>query len=485
MIMKFILKKEFRMKKITEYYKIMLPFLVLVGAFILLSGSGELQAVSINPAIEIDPLPLEAMEGDSLSYMVSLATMPSADVIVEIMGDSQVDTLSVRSLRFTPSDYGDKSVTVRITDDDIAEGVHTGVLTHSASSDDLDYNNLPPRRENVTITDNDIASVIISIESLTVAEGSESTYTAVLASQPLSNVTVEVNAGDGLTATPRTLAFTSGNWDTPKTVTVSAESNTTCGDERESQITHDVIGFGGATAQPIDVTIEDTTSPCPVYLPLIIQKEYIRYLGFESSLVGWTIPSDPIAASLADFIDTDGNLGSDSQAVSDLLSGSEALLIGDPSYDNLGGVPVGFGTVSRQIDVPVIAKKLKFDYVIVSHDIGWNSSSLFDTFELHFSDPFVGNALPGTAEDVCRNSGGTADMTKNAGVVFCDGITGSASQDGQPQMKTGSAEYDFGNAPGLGDGEMIRTITLTFRVHNRGDGFYNTWVYIDNVRFEE
>ena len=61
---------------------------------------------------------------------------------------------------------------------------------------------------------------------LTVAEGSSNTYTVVLAAQPISNVTVTVTRKTGgdsdLSLSGSPLTFTSTNWDTAQTLTVSA-----------------------------------------------------------------------------------------------------------------------------------------------------------------------------------------------------------------------------------------------------------------------
>ena len=81
----------------------------------------------------------------------------------------------------------------------------------------------------VTITDNDTADVIVSAMSTDpIAEnGGTSTFTVVLDSQPLGNVTVPITStvaectldGGGGTAS---LIFTSGDWNIPQTMTVTA-----------------------------------------------------------------------------------------------------------------------------------------------------------------------------------------------------------------------------------------------------------------------
>ena len=84
----------------------------------------------------------------------------------------------------------------------------------------------------VTIVDNDgeespaAPGVTVSKTALTVAEEDTTgdRYTVVLDTQPTADVTVTVagHAGTDVTPDPTTLTFTPSNWDTPRTVTVTA-----------------------------------------------------------------------------------------------------------------------------------------------------------------------------------------------------------------------------------------------------------------------
>ena len=76
----------------------------------------------------------------------------------------------------------------------------------------------------LAITDNDERGVTVSPTDLTLAEGASATYTVVLDTEPTETVTVtpSVSGSPDLTFTPSSLTFTSSDWDTAKTVTVSA-----------------------------------------------------------------------------------------------------------------------------------------------------------------------------------------------------------------------------------------------------------------------
>ncbi len=102
--------------------------------------------------------------------------------------------------------------------------------------------------------------VTVSPTDLTVAEGAEATYTIVLDSQPNGSVTVTPTSGNAEAASVSdALTFTTGNWNTAQTVTVTGveENNADSGDESLS-ITHAVSGYGAVTtAADVQVTVND------------------------------------------------------------------------------------------------------------------------------------------------------------------------------------------------------------------------------------
>jgi hypothetical protein len=66
-------------------------------------------------------------------------------------------------------------------DDDIAEGNHNGTISHSAMSNDTNYNGIGIKNVSVTITDNDGAGVSLTPSSVTATEGGATgSYTVVV-----------------------------------------------------------------------------------------------------------------------------------------------------------------------------------------------------------------------------------------------------------------------------------------------------------------
>ena len=99
------------------------------------------------------------------------------------------------------------------------------IVTAAATSTDTDYNGHQRGRRSVTNTDNDTAGITVSPTSgLTTTEaGGTATFTVVLTSQPTANVTIGLASNDTTegTVSPASVTFTTGNWNTPQTVTVT------------------------------------------------------------------------------------------------------------------------------------------------------------------------------------------------------------------------------------------------------------------------
>lgn len=98
----------------------------------------------------------DVIEGGSTdTYSLRLTSAPTADVTVNITPDSQVG-VSPNSLTFTTANWDtDQTVTVTAVDDSLNEFAHSGVINHSATSADANYNAIGIDGFLVSITDND------------------------------------------------------------------------------------------------------------------------------------------------------------------------------------------------------------------------------------------------------------------------------------------------------------------------------------------
>ena len=227
--------------------------------------------------VTVTPRSLSVKEGAPAStYSVFLKTEPKVTVTVAITSASaqpeNTESLDVspRTLRFTAGNwYIPQVVSVRAAEDtDAVEGTVT--LTHTASGGA--YDGLTSLPVMVEIDDNDEDGLTVTPTSLQLAEGSRKTYTVVLNTEPpesQTGVVVTVTGGAGLSATPGTLNFNTGNWNRPRTVTVHATENA---DEAAagvtSNVTHSVTGYGTVSTGPeVAVIIKDNDTPGVVIDP--------------------------------------------------------------------------------------------------------------------------------------------------------------------------------------------------------------------------
>ena len=215
---------------------------------------------------------LSVAEGDSVSYTVRLASRPTATVTVTLRsGDDRsvsliepapvppTPTTPARStLSFTTGDWDlPRTVTVGGVDDDDAADESTTV-THTASGGGY---SAVSATVTVTVDDDDTVGLVVSAESLSVAEGATASYTVRLATEPTAAVTVALTSSDvgAVSVLPASLTFTTakGNWDRDRTITVTGVDDADDVDE-STTVTHTASGGDyGALTETLPVTVDD------------------------------------------------------------------------------------------------------------------------------------------------------------------------------------------------------------------------------------
>ena len=177
--------------------------------------------------VRVSESDLTVPENDTATYTVVLDTVPTGEVTVTVAkadgGDTDL-TADPSTLTFTTANWNTaQTVTVSAADDaDTDDGAAT--FTHSASGggyDDADIASVSADE-----ADDDVAGVSVSESRLTVPEGGSATYTVALDTPPTAAVEIAVAkeaGGDAdLTVAPSSLTFTTSNWNTAQTVTVTA-----------------------------------------------------------------------------------------------------------------------------------------------------------------------------------------------------------------------------------------------------------------------
>jgi len=196
--------------------------------------------------------------GPTDTYTVVLTTQPTATVTITVDPDDQTDLGSgagvAITLPFTTGNWGTaQTVTVTAVDDAVQEGDHTSTITHTASSSDGNYDGTSIVDVTANVLDNDAPEVRVteSGDSTDVAErGATDTYTVVLTTLPTATVTVTVDPDDQIdlgsgTGVAIVLTFTTGNWSTERTVTVTAVDDGVPEDAHTSIITHSASSTDG------------------------------------------------------------------------------------------------------------------------------------------------------------------------------------------------------------------------------------------------
>ncbi|MCY4620358.1 MAG: calcium-binding protein, partial [bacterium] len=161
---------------------------------------------------------VSVVEGATAEYTVVLDSEPTANVVVAATSGTQAKaTVAPASHTFTPSNW-DTAQKFTVT------GVEAGTsaITHAATSDDTQYSG--ETVSSVTATVTKAPGVTVSAEMVSVADGSTATYTVVLDTQPSGDVTVAATSGaTGKATVSGAVTFTTGNWDAPKTFTVTGQ----------------------------------------------------------------------------------------------------------------------------------------------------------------------------------------------------------------------------------------------------------------------
>ena len=213
------------------------------------------------------------------TYTVVLTSEPTAAVSITLeSGDSGAATVSPATLTFATTNWGTvQTVTVTGVDDDVDQSSDRSVsISHSASSGDSTYDEINIANVTAVVMDDDVRGVTVSGSSgLSISEADDGdtdeltenvgSYTVVLESEPTGAVTVVASVPEGapFTAAPSSLSFTSSNWSSAQTVTVTGVDDDldNRGDERQATIRHDVSASGtdyeDETAASVVVTVTD------------------------------------------------------------------------------------------------------------------------------------------------------------------------------------------------------------------------------------
>ncbi len=206
------------------------------------------------------------------SFTVVLDSEPVGDVVLDVSsGDTGEATVDKATLTFTAANWDTpQTVTVTGVDDVTVDGSQNTTITVSIDADATDdnlYDAVGSQTLTATTTDDDTAAftIVESAGNTAVDESATTdTFTVVLDAQPLTDVVLTVVSGDTGEATVdlATLTFTSANWDTAQTVTVTGVDDVTVDGPQTTTITVAIDDANSDNAfDPVaDQTVSVTTT---------------------------------------------------------------------------------------------------------------------------------------------------------------------------------------------------------------------------------
>ncbi len=222
------------------------------------SGNGQIRLADIGaePAVDIDMTTLSLSEGGEGSYRVKLHADPGATVTVTPASSDGARLTVPGPLTFTGGSGGNWSQWQTVTAESLpdADVANDNVkITHAVSG----YGAITNGPEvDVSVVDAG-AGISVDPATLSLNEGTNTSYNIKLLSRPSANVTVRPTSGDAMTATVgAAVTFAPSEWNTAKTVQVSGI------DTGMTRITHAAAStdsaYAALTPAPVDVTVTAT-----------------------------------------------------------------------------------------------------------------------------------------------------------------------------------------------------------------------------------
>ena len=238
---------------------------------------------SDHPALTVDPRSVTVAENGTAEFAVRLEAPPIFLVTVTVTSDNAaVATVNHSSLTFTTTDWEtSQTVTVTGTDDaDISDASTT--VTLDPSSVGNDYNGLEDEAVEVTVIDDDEPALLVSPTYVTVDENGSETFDMSLTTLPSGSVTVSLMVADSAvaTVTPATLTFTTSDWNTVQSVTVTGTDDPDSGTNNTTITATATNGGYSSTTAQITVSVTDDDLP-----PRFSAADAAAYVAARDALV--------------------------------------------------------------------------------------------------------------------------------------------------------------------------------------------------------
>ena len=184
-----------------------------------------LRSTGVEKKTTSDPA-LTTEAGGSATVQVRLTSMPLSKVtVIPSSSDNDEGQVSPDTLSFTNKNWNTyQTLTITGVDDNVTDGTQSYQIDFQISTEDTKFSALSLSSLRVSNKDDEVAGVEVgTISGNTTESGGTSTFTVKLNSQPEADVTISVSSSntDEGTVNPSSMGFSSSNWNTSQTVTVT------------------------------------------------------------------------------------------------------------------------------------------------------------------------------------------------------------------------------------------------------------------------
>ncbi len=215
------------------------------------------------PGVTISTAALSVAEDGNNTYTVVLNTEPTGDVAVALTIDNTDVTADTTTVNFTMSNWNTAQNVVISAAQDPDGNDDIASITHTVSGADYNGATITNAVVAVTVDDDDMLGITLSVTALSVTEeGATANYTVELDTEPDGNVTITPMSGDiGAATVSAALVFTASNWNTAQPVVVTGVDDFDATNETVT-ITHAATGSADyaavdLTAETVMVTVTD------------------------------------------------------------------------------------------------------------------------------------------------------------------------------------------------------------------------------------
>lgn len=201
----------------------------------------------------------------TIEFKVVLSAQPDDNVMIKLKSsdESELKILGQNAIQFTPETWNvPQTILLKVQDDSYADGPQSVWVEMTSTSSDQIFDGLEAKTETYVITDDESASVVVSATKQVFKPGepNTATVTVALSSPPETDVPVKLNSpnASAIKFSKSDLVFTTENWNTPQTVTMTTTASAAPSAKFVGEISATASGTGsysGLKSNSVGVTL--------------------------------------------------------------------------------------------------------------------------------------------------------------------------------------------------------------------------------------